>query len=163
MDYKEMNQATIIKEKYKNLKLPRKKSSDEILNWIEDRYDAYKINFSEYIRDNRVRFKFILMNWINDCEIEKFCDEILELVIYKIPKNKKTEIYFLGNEDSNKLDYYYLLFEKKTQLFSVDQHIIFEEVFLYGGITEKDKKEDSLKYLDYLTNIDFFYNYIEKI
>ena len=71
------------------------------------------------------------MNWINDCEIEKFCDEILELVIYKIPKNKKTEIYFLGNEDSNKLDYYYLLFEKKTQLFSVDQHIIFEEVFLY--------------------------------
>ncbi|MDD7353017.1 MAG: hypothetical protein PUG84_06100 [Peptoniphilaceae bacterium] len=158
-----MNQATIIKEKYKNFKLPRKKSSDEILNWIEDRYDAYKISFSEYIRDNRVSFKFILMNWINDCEIEKFCDEILELVIYKIPKNKKTEIYFLGNEDSNKLDYYYLLFEKKTQLFSVDQHIIFEEVFLYGGITEEDKKEDSLKYLDYLTNIDFFYNYIGKI
>lgn len=155
-----MNQATIIKEKYKNLKLPRKKSSDEILNWIEDRYDAYRIGFSEYIGDNRVRFKFILMNWINDCEIEKFCDEILELVIYKIPKNKKTEIYFLGNENSNKLDYYYLLFEKKTQFFSVDQHIIFEEVFLYGGIKEEDKKEDSLKYLDYLANILSRYHYM---
>ncbi|MDD7353016.1 MAG: hypothetical protein PUG84_06095 [Peptoniphilaceae bacterium] len=160
MKCKKFNIYDYMKELYKTLDLPRKKSSDEILNWIEDRYDAYKINFSEYIRDNRVSFKFILMNWINDCEIEKFCDEILELVIYKIPKNKKTEIYFLGNEDSNKLDYYYLLFEKKTQFFSVDQHIIFEEISLYRGITEEDKKEDSLKYLDYLANILSRYHYM---
>lgn len=153
-----MNQAEPIKEKFIKFKLPRKKSSDEILTWIEDRYDAYKISFSEYIKNNRVGFKFILMNLINHPCTYKFSDEILEIVIYKIPKNEKTEIYFLENETYNKSDYYYLVFEKNTQYFSIDQHIIFEEIFLYKGISEDDRKKDSINYLEYLTNIEFFYN-----
>lgn len=153
-----MNQAETIKEKFIKFKLPRKKSSDEILTWIEDRYDAYKISFSEYIKNNRVGFNFILMNFINHPYTYKFSDEILEIVIYKIPKNEKTEIYFLENETYNKSDYYYLVFEKNTQYFSIDQHIIFEEIFLYKGISEDDRKKDSINYLEYLTNIEFFYN-----
>lgn len=154
-----MNQAENIKEKYKKFKLPRKKSSDEILNWIEDRYNAYKISFSEYIKDNnRVTFNFILINLINHLCTYEFSDKILEILIYKIPKNEKTEIYFLGNENYNKVDYFYLVFEKNTQYFSIDQHIIFGEIFLFSGISEYDRKKDSINYLEYLTNIDLFYN-----
>ena len=153
-----MNQAEHLKGKFIKFKLPRKKSSDEILTWIEDRYDAYKISFSEYIKNNRVGFNFILMNLINHPYTYKFSDEILEIVIYKIPKNEKTEIYFLENETYNKSDYYYLVFEKNTQYFSIGQHIIFEEIFLYKGISEDDRKKDSINYLEYLTNIEFFYN-----
>ena len=98
------------------------------------------------------------MNLINHPYTYKFSDEILEIVIYKIPKNEKTEIYFLENETYNKSDYYYLVFEKNTQYFSIDQHIIFEEIFLYKGISEEDRKKDSINYLEYLTNIEFFYN-----
>ena len=112
-----MNQAENIKEKYKKFKLPRKKSSDEILNWIEDRYNAYKISFSEYIKDNnRVTFNFILINLINHLCTYEFSDKILEILIYKIPKNEKTEIYFLGNENYFFLVEYQNMIEKKIQL-----------------------------------------------
>ena len=95
MGNKEMNQAENIKEKYKKFKLPRKKSSDEILNWIEDRYNAYKISFSEYIKNNRVRFNFILINLINHLCSYEFSDKILDLSQKNVTFYQNTDNFLL--------------------------------------------------------------------
>jgi len=152
-----MNHNEELIMKYGNIVKP-KKGFEDMCHLIEQELDGKLLDFGLVLDPMR---KFLYYN-INMYLIEKkinLNEDKLDIILYIIPKDGKGSKYYKERYTLNSIsgykDYIYVILIKQCEYFmSCNCDVLFIDLAIERGVSDTDKKNQSMEYLTYLTRIE---------
>lgn len=136
-----------------------KKSLTEICNYLETELDAISLDF-ELVVDPMRKFLFYNIEMYiksHNMNVNISSDDIILYVISKDGKGKRyyEEKHTLAAINGYR-DYIYVILVKKLDYYmECNCDVMFIDIAIERGISEWDRKNQSLMYMEYLSRIEF--------
>lgn len=152
MNYKE---DLIIKHKDK---IKRKKSFEEFCQYIEDNFQGKKIIF-DLVSDTMRTMFFYNINMYKKTHNIDVKDDELNICIYLIPdegigkKYYEEKYVYLSIKGYNRF-IYVLIVEQLEYYMESNSSILFIDLAVERGISNKEKENESIFYIEYLSRIE---------
>lgn len=133
------------------------RSSEEIIDYLKNKFDTIEINFSElpsYKKEmHRTNAKYCVKNSKLNVEIKD-----MSFRVFKIIENEKS-IDYIDPRESEWGNFLFFVFEEKTKYMSCNSNNnrLLREMFYFAGISQESYDKEDFEFKDVLSKLMFDY------
>lgn len=152
-----MNNKYKLIAKYENKTKP-KRSFNEFCSFIEETFNAKLLNLNLVLEPMKTFLYFNIKMYSETYRIH-FDEAELNIVLYIIPKERNGLKYYKENYTTASIygyyDYIYIILVEQLEYYmECNCSALFVDLAIERGISNEDKKRQSLAYIEYLSRIE---------